>query len=230
MAAEPQPPIRWRRARQAYNDAAVRRGHRRRRPRRASMPQLADARPSSCSRARISSGFGRRGEPRGSGRRARRAEDDRRDDARRRAITSSSLIGLGESLYLDDQYSSTIASARRPSCSSWRSARADLLDARGRDRLFEWWAQSRSIGRRSRRRGRDAAPSTRASSTRAERELARPTTAVVRVVLARGGGARRRRSRRARGARRSPAGFAPASLGARGAALRDDLDRSDACR
>jgi hypothetical protein len=132
------------------------------------------------------------------------------------------LIAFGQSLYFDESYSLDdrfIAAAEQFEVAL---SQADIIDAAGRDRLFEWWAGA--LDRQAQLAG---APAHRALYDRilqrAERELARDPEALSAsywlAAAARGSGD----VQRALGA--AVAAWVRASaLGTRGEALRTDVD------
>ena len=210
-----------------YNDAAVRRRDHGARPR----PAAARPSPTAAARrarARAPRTLSADAERAGSRRGARRAEDGRRDELSPRDHVEF-LIALGESLYLDDQYALDDRYSAAAEQFEIALARADLLDAKSRDRCST--GGRGSLDRQAQQEpGRpSAAPSTSASS-RARRANWRGRT----PRSPRRTGSRRRRAARddlprAWGA--AVAGWiARGSLGARGAALRADLDQADASR
>ena len=86
-----------------------------------------------------------------------------------------------------------------------------------REPIFEWWANALDLpGAVRSSRMRSASRSTTASCARAEDELRAERPRGRRVVLAGGRRARHAATSTAPGARPRPAGFAPATLGARG--------------
>jgi hypothetical protein len=156
------------------------------------------------------------------------------DDARQalRGVTASGLarrdrvefnIALGQALYLDDQFSLGGRYAAAAAQFELALASADALDARSRDRLFEWWALSLD------RQAHQGPESERRAVysrilDRAERELAlseESTSAAYWLAAA------------ARGVDDLPRALGTATaawiragaMGAEGARLRGDLDR-----
>jgi hypothetical protein len=133
------------------------------------------------------------------------------------------LIGLGESLYLDDQYQFDDRYSAAAEQFELALARADELDAASRDLVFDWWAlaldRQAQQGLESERR-----PLYTRIITRAEGELARrDSSASAAYWLAAA----------ARGVDDLPRAFGAAvagwvragAMGTRGDALRVDLDR-----
>lgn len=132
-------------------------------------------------------------------------------------------IALGTSLYLDQSYNFDDRFSAAAEQFELALAHADLLDARARDQLFDWWAVSLD---RQAQQGSEAArrPVYERILKRAEQELARDgfsaAGAYWLAASARGVGD----LTRAIGA--AVAGWVrAASLGDRGIALRLDLDR-----
>jgi hypothetical protein len=132
-------------------------------------------------------------------------------------------IALGALIYLDDTYMFDDRYAAAAEQFEVALGRADLLDAPGRDHLFEWWASSldrqAQLGPESERR----VAYTRILR-RAEEELARDTAATSASYWLAAGARGTDDLPRAWGA--AVAGWVrAASLGPRGTALREDLDR-----
>jgi hypothetical protein len=132
-------------------------------------------------------------------------------------------IALGELLYLDDQYAFDDRYGAAAEQFEVALGRADLLDAAGRDLLFDWWALSldrqAQLGPEAERRA-----SYQRIVSRAERELARDSGATSPAYWLAAGARGIDDLPRAWGA--AVAGWVrAAALGARGMALRDDLDR-----
>jgi hypothetical protein len=132
-------------------------------------------------------------------------------------------IALGISLYLDQSYNFDDRFSAAAEQFELALAHADLLDARSRDQLFEWWAGSLD---RQAQQGSEAArrPIYERILSRAERELAHDSYSAAATywlaASARGVGD----ITRAMGA--VVAGWVRStSLGARGDALRLDLER-----
>jgi tetratricopeptide (TPR) repeat protein len=126
-------------------------------------------------------------------------------------------IALAQVLYIDDQFS---AAAEQFEVGL---GGADLLDADSRDRLFDWWALSldrqAQLGHEDERR-----PSYQRIVDRAERELARDVNAASASYWLAAGARGVNDLPRAWGAAVA-AWVRAASLGQRGTALREDLDR-----
>ncbi len=132
------------------------------------------------------------------------------------------LIALGESLYLDDDYELDDRYAAAAELFEIALDRADEFDQKGRDQLFAWWAVS--LDRHAQR-----SPDTERRANyerilaRAQKELGRPDAAISASYWL---------AAAARGAHDLPRAWSAAvagwiragSLGARGAALRTDLD------
>jgi hypothetical protein len=133
------------------------------------------------------------------------------------------LIGLGESIYLDTQYSLDDRYSAAAEEFELALRHADTLDPAARDRLFDWWALSLD---RQAQQGPEAErrPIYQRIVTGAEAELSRSTEALSAAYWLAAG---------ARGIDDLPRAFGAAvagwvhagSLGPRGAALREDLDR-----
>jgi hypothetical protein len=127
------------------------------------------------------------------------------------------VVGLGESVYFDDQYSAAAE------LFDTALARADLLDVTARDRLFEWWAGALD------RQAQFAPQSERKPLyvrvlQRAEQELARDDRSAVACYWLVAAALGTDDLERAWGA--AVSGWVRAPLtGGRGAALRDDLDQ-----
>lgn len=132
-------------------------------------------------------------------------------------------IAFGEALFLDDEYSFDDRFSAAAEQFEVALARADLLDAAGRDALFDWWAVSldrqAQLGAESERR-----PIYERVLLRAEEELRRENGATsASYWLA---AAARGVSDHARAVGAAVAGWVRSSaMGTRGAALRIDLDR-----
>jgi len=132
-------------------------------------------------------------------------------------------IGLGLSLYLDDQYTFDDRYGAAAEQFDLALGRGDLLDEASRDRLFEWWALS--VDHQAQLEpANDRRPSYERIVLRAERELVRsPGSTSASYWLAAG----------ARGADDLPRAWGAAvaawvragSSGARGEALRKDIER-----
>ncbi|HEX5213991.1 MAG TPA: hypothetical protein VFV98_00940 [Vicinamibacterales bacterium] len=132
------------------------------------------------------------------------------------------LIALGESLYLDDDYELDDRYSAAAELFEIALDRADEFDQKGRDQLFAWWAVS--LDRHAQR-----SPDTERRANydrilaRAQKELGRADAAISASYWL---------AAAARGARDLPRAWSAAvagwiragSLGARGAALRADLD------
>jgi hypothetical protein len=133
------------------------------------------------------------------------------------------LIALGQSLYFDESYSLDDRYAAAAEQFEAALARASLLDDASRDRLFEWWAGALD---RQAQQGSEAnrRPSYERILRRAEAEVGRDDGAVSAAywlaAAARGVGD----LPRAIGAA-AAAWVRAGSLGARGEALREELDR-----
>ena len=133
------------------------------------------------------------------------------------------LIALGETMYLDDE--STLDDRYSAAAEQFEAAlaHADVLDDRGRDLLFDWWAGALD---RQAQQGPEAArvPIYARILDRAEAELARdPGALSPSYWLA---AAARGINDTARAVGAAAAGWVRAgSLGERGLALRADLDR-----
>jgi hypothetical protein len=132
-------------------------------------------------------------------------------------------IALGELLYLDDQLAFEDRYSAAAEQFEVALGRADLLDPVSRDLLFDWWALSldrqAQLGPEAERR-----PAYQRIVTRAEDELARQPTATSAAYWLAAAARGIDDLPRAWGA--AVAGWVrAASLGARGAALREDLDR-----
>lgn len=133
------------------------------------------------------------------------------------------LIALGQSLYFDQTYRLDDRYAAAAEQFEAALARADLLDGPSRDRLFEWWAGALDLqAQQGPETGRK--PYYERILRRAEIEVGRDDGAVSAAYwlasAARGAGD----LPRAVGAA-SAAWVRAGSLGARGEALREDLDR-----
>ena len=132
-------------------------------------------------------------------------------------------IALGQLLYLDEQLTFDDRYGAAAEQFEVALGGADLLDTDGRDRLFDWWALSldrqAQLGPEGERR-----PAYQRIVDRAEREMARDSAAVSASYWLAAG---------ARGVNDLPRAWGAAvaawvravSLGERGAALREDLDR-----
>ena len=133
------------------------------------------------------------------------------------------MVALGESMYFDEQYGTDDRFSAAAEQFEIALAHGDLLDAKSRDLLFDWWA-----GALDRQAQQDEAAPRRAVYARiqkgAERELARdPDAASASYWLA--ASARGLDDlTRAIGAA-SAAWVRASTLGERGVALRADLDR-----
>lgn len=133
------------------------------------------------------------------------------------------LIALGASLYLDESYNLDDRFSAAAEQFELALAHADLLDARSRDRLFDWWAGSLD---RQAQQGPEArrAPLYERILRRSEQELAHDPYAVAASYWLAASARGVNDLTRAMGA--SAAGWVrAASLGPRGASLRFDLDR-----
>lgn len=132
-------------------------------------------------------------------------------------------IALGQLLYLDDQFTFDDRYGAAAEQFEVALGGAGLLDADSRDRLFDWWALSldrqAQLGPESERR-----PAYERIVGRAERELARDAGALSASYWLAAGARGVNDLPRAWGAAVA-AWVRAASLGARGAALREDLDR-----
>ncbi|MCC7008454.1 MAG: hypothetical protein IT184_06525 [Acidobacteria bacterium] len=132
-------------------------------------------------------------------------------------------IGLGQLLFLDDQYTFDDRYSAAAEQFEVALARADLLDADSRDRLFDWWALSLD------RQAQFGPEHTRHAGyerivARAEAEIGRHPTSLAASYWLAAGAAGVDDAARAWGA--AVAAWArAASFGDRGASLRDDLDR-----
>lgn len=132
------------------------------------------------------------------------------------------LIALGESLYLDDDYELDDRYAAAAELFEIALDRADEFDQKGRDQLFAWWAVSLD---RHAQRSQDTERRTNYERilARSQKELGRPDAAISASYWL---------AAAARGAHDLPRAWSAAvagwiragSLGARGAALRTDLD------
>ena len=132
-------------------------------------------------------------------------------------------IALGQLLYLDDQFAFDDRYGAAAEQFEVALGGADLLDADSRDRLFDWWALSldsqAQLGPEGERR-----PAYQRIVDRAEREMTRDLGAASASYWLAAG---------ARGINDLPRAWAAAvaawvraaSLGPRGVALREDLDR-----
>ncbi len=133
------------------------------------------------------------------------------------------LVALGESIYLDDQYALDDRYSAAAEQFEVALAHADLLDRASRDLLFDWWA-----GALDRQAQQDAEGSRRTVYARilagAERELAHDDGAAAASYWLASAARGTDDLPRALGA--AAAGWMrAATLGARGDALRVDLDR-----
>lgn len=133
------------------------------------------------------------------------------------------LIGLGESLYLDDQYPFDDRYSAASEAFDLALGLADALDAPSRDRLFDWWAlaldRQAQLGPEAGRR-----PAYQRVLARAERELARDPSALSAAYWLAAAACGVDDVPRAWGAA-TAAWIHAGSNGPRGTALRDDLDR-----
>jgi len=132
------------------------------------------------------------------------------------------LIALGESLYLDDDYELDDRYAAAAELFEIALDRADEFDQKGRDQLFAWWAVS--LDRHAQRsQDTERRANYERILARAQKELGRPDAAISASYWL---------AAAARGAHDLPRAWSAAvagwiragSLGARGAALRTDLD------
>jgi hypothetical protein len=133
------------------------------------------------------------------------------------------LIALGESLYLDDQYSLDDRFSAAAEQFEVALGHADLLDAPSRDLLFDWWAGS--LDRQAQQGEEAGRPAIYARIvTRAEQELAHDgAVASASYWLA---AASRGVNDLVRAIGAASAGWVrAATLGPRGESLRVDLDR-----
>ncbi len=134
------------------------------------------------------------------------------------------LIALGQSLYLDDEHSLDDRFSAAAEQFEIALTQADLLDARGRDLLFDWWAGS--LDRQAQQGPEtDRLALYRRILERAEQELARhEESASATYWLA---AAARGVNDLPRAVGAAMAGWirAVAALGPRGADLQQDLDR-----
>lgn len=133
------------------------------------------------------------------------------------------LVAYGQSLYFDEAYSLDDRFSAAAELFEVALARADLLDAAGRDRLFEWWAgaldRQAQQGPETMRR-----PLYDRILRRAEAELARDDGALAAIYWL--AASARGTSDLARAMGAAAGGWVrAASYGARGEALRADLDR-----
>jgi len=132
-------------------------------------------------------------------------------------------IGLGQLLFLDDQYAFDDRYSAAAEQFEVALARADLLDSDNRDRLFDWWAMS--LDRQAQfgpERARHAGYARIVE--RAVTELGRRPTSLAASYWLAAGAAGVDDPARAWGA--AVAAWArAASFGERGSSLRDDLDR-----
>jgi hypothetical protein len=132
-------------------------------------------------------------------------------------------IGLGESIFLDDQYALDDRYSTAAELFGQALGRADLLDPQGRDRLFDWWALSldrqAQLGPESGR-----VPSYTRIVERAEEELTRAPDSTSAAYWLAAGAWGMANVTRALGAAMS-AWVRAGALGERGLALRQDLDR-----
>ena len=132
-------------------------------------------------------------------------------------------IALGQLLYLDDQFTFDDRYGAAAEQFEVALGGADLLDTDGRDRLFDWWALSldrqAQLGPEAERR-----PAYQRIVDRAEREMARDSAAASASYWLAAGARGVNDLPRAWGAAVA-AWVRAASLGDRGAALREDLDR-----
>lgn len=133
------------------------------------------------------------------------------------------LIGLGESLYLDDEAEFTDRFSAAAELFELALRRAEALDVPNRDLLFEWWALALD---RQAQENRPATghPAYERIVNRAEVEAARPDAPASALYWLAAGALGMNDPQRAWGA--AAAGWIrSASLGAPGVALRSDLDR-----
>jgi hypothetical protein len=132
-------------------------------------------------------------------------------------------IALGELLYLDDQFTFDDRYAAAAEQFEVALGRADLLDPDSRDLLFDWWANAldrqAQLGPERERR-----PAYQRIVDRAEAEIARDPAALSASYWLAAGARGIDDLPRAWGAAVA-AWVRAAALGARGAALREDLDR-----
>lgn len=132
-------------------------------------------------------------------------------------------IGLGQLLFLDDQYTFDDRYGAAAEQFAVALARADLVGADGRDRLFDWWALSLD---RQAQFGPEHARHLAYERivARAEAELGRTPTSLAASYWLAAGASGADDPARAWGA--AVAAWArAASFGERGVSLRDDLDR-----
>mgnify|MGYP001552189339 CR=1 FL=1 len=132
-------------------------------------------------------------------------------------------IGLGESLYLDDDYAFDDRYSAAAEEFELALGHADLLDEASRDLLFDWWAQS--LDRQAQQGPEtDRHPIYQRIVDRAALELARSSASLSATYWLAAGARGIDDLPRALGA--AVAGWVRAgTFGARGEALRDDLDR-----
>jgi hypothetical protein len=133
------------------------------------------------------------------------------------------LIALGESLYLDDEHSLDDRFSAAAAQFWVALAHADVLDARGRDRLFDWWAgaldRQAQVGPED-ERGSIYARILAGAEAELERDMGAASASYWLAAAARGAGD----TARAVGA--AVAGWIRAgSMVDRGTTLRADLDR-----
>lgn len=132
-------------------------------------------------------------------------------------------IAFGESLYLDDEYSFDDRYSAAAEQFDVALGHADLLEANSRDLLFDWWALS--LDRQAQLGAEAGRTSTyRRIIERAEKELARDASATSAAYWLAAAANGLEQLSRAWGAAVA-AWVRAGSLGTRGAALREDLDR-----
>ena len=131
------------------------------------------------------------------------------------------LIGLGQSLYLDEETRLDDRYAAAAEFFEVALNRADVLDARGRDMLFDWWAMS--LDQQAQQNPTTTRPPLyERILARAETEVARPDAPASALYWLAAGAAGTNDAQRAWGA--AVAGWIRSgSLGPRGETVRADL-------